>query len=292
MRMKSNLVKMVKAVLALSVGAGAQIAIPNADFESWTTVAGYNPDIPAGWTSSGFFPGIHKEASGHSGSYALKVSIAKYFTGAGSGDIKAGFLLPAITTAPKYFGFWAKVHINGTDHLNVTADLTKAPSNTITTTLPYGMGVLSSADNTSTWTWFAFALETSFPQTTDSASLRFTFSPALDTGSYVIIDDIAFTDTKTAGLKELSGHPILEPASSQVADAFESVVYGLEGRADVSISVYDMRGGKVADVFKGRLEKGKYKTEIDVRKFADGIYHVRLSVGGNSYARKFAVHHT
>ncbi len=292
MAMKLN-VNLVQTLLALALGANAQIIIPNADFESWTIVAGNNPDIPAGWKDyGGLFPGIHKESGGHSGSSALRVSVAHYFTGAGAGDIKGGFSLPTIPTAPLYFGFWAKVHIVGTDHLNVTADLTKAPSNTITTTIPYGKNYLASTDNTTTWTWFSFGLQTSDPIATDSASIRFTFSPALDTGSNVIIDDIAFTNSKSAGIRDVSGNPNLQTSSPLVADAFENLIYGLEAHANVSIVVYDLLGHHMTTVSQGRQEMGMYKAEIDVRSFVDGVYHARLSVGAKEFTRTFILRHS
>jgi hypothetical protein len=282
---------MIVAAFALVINSSAQITIPNGGFESWVTGSAYNPVLPAGWHDAGFSSGVTKSSVAHGGSFAVKLAVVPFFTGITAADISDHFRIPSITTAPLYYTFWAKVHLSGTDKFYINADLTQSPSPTIYTDIPYGMGTLTTANNTTVWQQFSYALETSTPaHACDSVSLRFYFYPRLDTASYVIIDDIAFANS-VAGIQEINDNSTIEAAYPNPAGSSTSVVYSIRETAIVTMDVYDVLGNKIKNAVSENQSAGKYKADIDTDDLANGIYFVQLFVNGRQHSEKIIVQH-
>ncbi len=278
------------AAFALVINASAQITVPNADFESWVTGSAYNPVLPAGWHDAGLTSGVTKSTPGHSGSFAVKLAIVPFFTGISAADINDHFRIPSISTAPLYYTFWAKVHLSGTDKFYINADLTQSPSSTIYTDIPYGMGTLTTANNTNVWQLFSYTLQTSTPHACDSVSLRFYFYPRLDTASYVIVDDIAFTNS-VAGIHEINDNASIEAVYPNPAGSSASVVYDIRETATVTMDIYDVLGNKIKNAVNENQAAGKYKADIDTGDLANGIYFVQLFVNGRQHSEKIIVQH-
>ena len=60
----------------------------------------------------------------------------------------------------------------------------------------------------------------------------------------------------------------------------------LPKRSEVSLKVYDLRGGEVATVLTGTREAGWQHASLDAGELATGLYFYRLRVGGASVASK------
>ena len=264
--------------------------IPNGGFESWVTAAGTNPDLPAGWKSASIFPGIHKSTDAHGGNLALKMSVAQYFTGAGAGDINYGFTVPTTTVSPLFYTFWAKVHISGTDKFNVSADFTMPPSTFLVTEIPYGLNSLTSTNNTTVWKQFSFGLQGSGATPYDSIGLRFTFYPALDTSSYVIVDDLAFS-AHPASVSDVNEELTMEQAYPNPASSLETIDYSIKESQHVTMDIFDVSGKRINTVINENQSSGRYKAEIDIRDYSNGLYYLVLQANGRTYTQKMAVSH-
>jgi hypothetical protein len=279
-------------ILAISQSLNAQIIIPNADMETWKSVGGANPNMPSGWTSlGGSFPGINKVTTAHSGNYALKLSVAQYFTGVGSETVYEAFGITSITTAPKYFTFWGKLHLKSTDKLNVSADFSKKPSNAIVINIKSTDNVLSSANNSSVWKKFTFGLQTSFFSSADSVYLQFYFSPQLDTASYVIVDDLAFANDTTTGMHDFNNSSRIETSYPNPANTTLNVIYNICGPSTVSLTMCNLLGENASTVFTEKQNSGKYKAEIDISNFPNGVYFANLFVNGRNSMQKIIICH-
>ena len=277
-------------LLTLTVSVQAQITIPNASFENWTTASGFNPDIPVGWKPNSFSSGATKTTITHTGTYAMKLAVVKQFTGITSADASTGFLIPTINTPPLYYSFWAKVHLGSNDKLGVDADVYKKTSTTMITSIPYGQNELTTTNNTTAWTKFTYTLQTSFFQPCDTVNLRFYFSPASDTSSYVIVDDLAFSNAP-AGVNELSNNAIIESTFPNPANTDATLLYRINEPAKVSLTLYDILGKGYPIIEKEYHQQGSYKVGVDVRDYASGIYYLHLHVNGQQYVQKIVVCH-
>lgn len=285
--MKKNL---FIALLTVTISAQAQITIPNASFENWTTASGFNPDIPVGWKPNYFSSGATKTTIAHTGNFAMKLAVVKLFTGIVGAVASTGFLIPTINVAPISYSFWAKVHLSGSDKLSFDADVYKKTSSTTITGIPYGQNQLTPSNNTSVWTQFTYTLSTSFFQPCDTVNLSFYFSSATDTSSYVIVDDLSFTNAPV-GINELRAGSLIQSVYPNPANTLAQFIYTVTEAADVKLAVYDVIGNKVADVVNMSQGAGTYKADIDVHDFATGIYYLHLNVGGQHYIQKLSVNH-
>lgn len=227
----------------------------------------------------------------HSGTYALKVGVAQYFTGVGGADMTYNFSFPQVSAPPTAYSFWAKVHINGSDKVHVTATLMKSPSSGNVAAVNYNFDALTSSDNNTTvWTLHTYTLVTTGQTPVDSAYLRFQEYPATDTASYVIIDDLSFTGV-AQGIQERNEGSVIESSYPNPAGEMHHVVYSLKEAANVSLTMYDLLGNKVSTVFTQDQHQGTYKADIDVSNLPNGIYQGMLSVNGKCHSKKVVVVH-
>ena len=269
--------------------AGAQ-QIPNAGFESWQPGTLFVAEFPTGWTTSGTFPTVVKSNDAHNGSYAMKLRVDNYFTGIGADQMSYAFSVPSSTVQPLYYTFWAKIHLVGSDDFVSDAYLTNTGSTLIVTGVNYNYSYLRAADSTNVWKQIALPMTTSGPGAYDSITLRFYFPTALDTASYVIIDDLAFSQTPTA-IVEVSAESNIENVYPNPAQNQATVVYTINDRSNVILNVYDMVGNKVSSVVNENQSNGKYRAEINTENLPVGIYLVNLMVNGRSHMQKLSVQH-
>jgi hypothetical protein len=271
----------------LVVQVNAQISIQNAGFETWTS-----PQMPTNWNTHGFnpYPDVHQSNVAHSGSSSLKLSVAKYGTGVGGADIYSAYAISSSSTLPLYYSFWAKVHLGGADKLGIDADVFKKPSSLILTGIPYGLNVIDASKNTTVWTQFTFTLQANSTPPADSISLRFYFYTANDTSSYVLIDDLAFTSGPTV-IQDLTKQPIIENAYPNPANTLQTIVYSVDKSSSIKLEAYDLLGNMVSTILNETQLEGKYKTEIDVRDYVNGLYSIVLSIDGQSFSQKMMVYH-
>jgi hypothetical protein len=57
------------------------------------------------------------------------------------------------------------------------------------------------------------------------------------------------------------------------------IEFGLPETADITLTVLDARGRRVADLVSGRFPAGKFKSVWDARDFPAGVYYGRLHAG-------------
>ena len=280
--------KSIIILLMLVVQVNAQISIQNASFENWTT-----PTMPASWGTYLPIPfpgGVNQSTIVHTGSSSLKISPYTLFTGVAAPDIVSRYAVNSVSTLPLYYAFWAQVHLVGTDRLYVTADLYKKPSQF---NVAEAIGYIDASINTTVWTQFSFTLGAGNAPPADSIVLRFNITQgaqALDITSYVLIDDVAFTSGPT-GVQDITKQTVIENAYPNPANTLQTMIYSVNKSSTVKLEVYDLFGNTMSTIINETQLEGKYKTEIDVRDYANGIYSIVLSMDGQTFSQKMMVYH-
>ena len=273
---------------AITILSATAQQIPNAGFESWVAGNSYVAEFPAGWSGSGTFPTVSKSTDAHGGSYAMKLFVGMYFTGIGANRMSYAFSVPTSTVQPLYYTYWAKIHLSGTDKFVTNADLTNTGSTLIVTGVNYGSSYLSSSNNTAVWKQMSFPMVSNGALPYDSVTLAFYFPTANDTSSYVIIDDLAFSQNP-AGIDYVSAESAMESVYPNPAKGMATVVYTINDQADVTLDVYDLLGNRISSVLSEKQSSGKYRAEINTETLPDGIYMVNLTVNGQSHMQKLIV---
>ena len=274
----------------LTIFSATAQQIPNASFESWVAGTFFVAEFPSGWTSSGLFPAVIKSADTHSGSYAMKLRVAAYGTGLGADRVGYAYSTPTSTAQPLYYTYWAKIHLSGTDNFMTSADLTNTGSTLIVSGVNYNYSYLRVADNSSVWKQVSFPMVSSGPRAYDSITLSFSFPTQLDTSSYVILDDLAFSQYP-AGIADVSAGNAIESIYPNPALGLATVIYTINQSATVTLDVYDLLGNKVSSVINENQSSGKYRAEINTDGLHGGIYLVSLTVNGQAHMQKLSVQH-
>ena len=244
-------------LLTLTVSAQAQITIPNASFENWTTGTVFNPDIPVGWKTYSVASGAVKTTDSYSGVYALKL---KLNPNSSPPDVFYGFSFPA-TVAPMYFSYWAKVHLSGYDKLIVSADTYNKTTSAYTSNITSN-NYTSFSQNTNVWTLFTYTLGGNSTASSDSARIRFSFTSGSDTANQIIIDDLVFSNAP-AGVNELSNNAIIESTFPNPANTDATLLYRINEPAKVSLTLYDILGKGYPIIEKEYHQQGSYKVGVD-----------------------------
>jgi hypothetical protein len=65
-------------------------------------------------------------------------------------------------------------------------------------------------------------------------------------------------------------------------NASTTIEYDISLPAEVSINIYDIRGGKVMTLLRELQLSGNHKAIWDAGAFASGIYYYRINAGGYS----------
>jgi len=69
-----------------------------------------------------------------------------------------------------------------------------------------------------------------------------------------------------------------------------TIEYSLENNSkNVSVTVYEIHGGKVVENVYGDQSAGKYSVNIETEKLAAGIYVYQLTANGRTFSKKFTV---
>jgi len=68
-----------------------------------------------------------------------------------------------------------------------------------------------------------------------------------------------------------------------------TISYSLPEEVDFTISIYDMNGKKVVDLFEGRKKTGVYILKWNALDFPSGMYFVRMRVGSFAQTRKITL---
>ncbi|MFA7228089.1 MAG: T9SS type A sorting domain-containing protein [Melioribacteraceae bacterium] len=57
-------------------------------------------------------------------------------------------------------------------------------------------------------------------------------------------------------------------------------------KSDVNLTVYNLLAQKAAELFRGSLEAGRYKSEFDGTGLPSGVYFCKLTAGEYTEVRK------
>jgi hypothetical protein len=78
------------------------------------------------------------------------------------------------------------------------------------------------------------------------------------------------------------------PAPNPVRNGKATFVYSVPETGPVGLTVYDIKGRKVADVYSGEADAGEHRVEANLA-LTPGVYVLRLTAGGNNVAVKMVV---
>ena len=122
----------------------------------------------------------------------------------------------------------------------------------------------------------------------------------IDSSRYLMFDvlpdngAIAIIRIHTTGLK--SQNMLTFPSSVELHQNYPNpfnpatvISYDLPITSRISLKVYDLLGQKVATLFEGVREPGRYEATFDGSRLASGVYMYRLSVGNFVEVKKFVL---
>lgn len=68
------------------------------------------------------------------------------------------------------------------------------------------------------------------------------------------------------------------------------ISFSLTEKAETTISIYDVVGKEISNVYSGNLSAGDHQYSVSENtKLASGIYFIKLNVGGESFTKKLIV---
>lgn len=274
------------SLLTVAVSSQAQVAIPNASFENWTTGSTFNPNVPVGWKAYSVSSGAVKTTDAYTGTYALKLNLSP---NASPPDISTGFTFPA-TTASMYFSYRAKVRLSGNDRLIVSADFFNKATG-------YNYAYINSnnytypTQNTTVWTAFSYTMGGDLTTPVDSVRIRFSFTSGSDTANHVYIDDLQFSNTPV-GINEnnfeLTGVSIYPNPAKELLHVQLNMLNNSptpsENNSPTSVSITNMLGEEI-------LTSTELYNEFSLNTAAlqSGIYFITHKNKGKSTTQKIII---
>jgi PKD repeat protein len=122
-----------------------------------------------------------------------------------------------------------------------------------------------------------------------ASNLRIKFEFTSDGGNNIYLDDINVSgvngiDSPESGIQQFSVYP--NPTQDNT-----TVAFGLDNQSEVQISVVDMAGREVMNVYSGVLSAGTHSFPLNTAgTLSSGIYFVRMSTGeGRAVTQKLIV---
>jgi len=106
--------------------------------------------------------------------------------------------------------------------------------------------------------------------------------------SKVVGDPFWFTGTQT-GIKKVTGVPHVYSLSQNYPNPFNPstvINFSLEKPSNVTLSIYNVLGQKVASVVNSFMQAGSYTYQFDASKLASGVYIYRIEAGTFVSAKK------
>lgn len=100
---------------------------------------------------------------------------------------------------------------------------------------------------------------------------------------------IWFADTTTVGVEEALAVRGLE-VSPNPSEGQARISYELESTEQVNVSLYNLMGERVLEVYSGTQQSGAQNLDLDASNLSAGIYFVRLEAGNSVVNRKMLIH--
>lgn len=253
--------------------AGAAVAIPNGDFESWSTST---VDFVSDWNSNG---DVQRTMDSQDGTYAIKLTTVDYGNGdIGAGQVSNGYYsqngpvggFPYTLTSDTLCGYY-KYITSGSDSADIS--VTGTVNNSI-----IGGGFLSFGP-VSQYTYFEIPIY--FGSAPDSLQINFSSShwpySGNSIGSTLYIDNLALRSQLTAGISKnenknpFSAYVFPNPSSHLISIRTEQNLYGTS-----VVSVYDVSGSLVkSDI----IYNSGNTIELDITTLNPGNYFFKVICG-------------
>lgn len=93
-------------------------------------------------------------------------------------------------------------------------------------------------------------------------------------------DDIIYNSNSSVGLSLIEPNP----ASNEIR--FE---YAVKSNQHINITIYDLFGNKVIDVFDGIANSGNNTLKVDITKLASGSYYLQINTNDGKISKNFTV---
>lgn len=251
--------------------------VDNSSFEDWSVSATTGRLVPDGWESSDddyTFASV-VQSTGHTGTYSTRL---KYVgTDAAYVSIYAG----PVTAKPfAVTGYWRDKTGGSTDQgsctLFVYDSLSQEDGSTHT---PF----LSEIPN---WQQFiCIAPVNSLTHPPYYFDIRLSCE-AINASSWVDVDDITLLLTGVDELDATLGNYSISPS---VSSGKFQVSYCTLRTTPVSISVFDITGNKIRDVFNGVSRLGNHSVNMELDNLNSGIYFCRIDTDKGGKTVKFIV---
>jgi len=117
-------------------------------------------------------------------------------------------------------------------------------------------------------------------------NVRFKFEFYSNGGNNLFIDDLNITlandgiDDEGGLVPDLNIYPVPVISSADIS-------FTLLQKSKVSVSIYDVLGRQISETFKGELQEGKQKINVDRNAFGKtGIYFVKINIDGFVFVKK------
>jgi len=264
-----------KRILILSIitcvitSVQAQNPVPNPDFENWSG------NDPAGWVcsnDSGFT--ITKSNDSHSGVFALRG-----FTNLSGSNWIVPFVSSDSTGFPMtqnfdYFNFWIKCQLDPPNALNVYVLLYDTMHQQI------GDGFRSFQD-TIIDTYHVCTVPLSYTGNVKYGYIRFEMMPAINFGSYFLIDELDFSNVSLAVPENVSSTDEMKLFPNPAHDKI--YISGLKN-GESTITLFNLYGERVME-----KKSSGYTTMVELENLSPGIYSVRINSQENEFYRKLVV---
>jgi len=91
----------------------------------------------------------------------------------------------------------------------------------------------------------------------------------------------SYDNTPSANLKVFPN-----PANDNISVDFETAQ-----SSEVNLSITDLTGKKIQEIYNGKLNSGKYNYPISATNIPSGLYLVNLNINGNSTRQKITIKH-
>jgi hypothetical protein len=247
----------------LPIGLYAQI--PNAGFETW---AAGNPDQ---WSSNNI-PGIatpvSQSSDAHSGTKSVQIEVVTAFGSPYSGYISS--------TA-------GGTGLIGGDELGASVGYYDF------NTQPTGGGALTITNNAPVYVQALMPVGIVGSNPVKCLiGVSITNSSTTNVGSWVRVDDVAFSNATGIGELQANGTSLSAPTPNP-ASGITLVPFSLERATVADIRLYDLNGRLMQTVLNSELNAGNYKAEVNAAELASGIYTLVLRTGDQVLQTKLVV---
>ena len=286
---------------AVFISSSLNAQIPNAGFETWTTVGAY--EVPTGWdnldslTNSLSVYTCEKGTPGSPGASYLRLTSKTFGIIVAPGVAVSGKLDMTTYTPKSGFayasrpgsltGTWQHM-IFGTSQGSVTVLLSKWNTGTNRRdTVAFVSRTLTGMDMS--WTPFSIPLAYYSPLTPDSAIILLAASGLTPTNNdYLYVDNLAFVGTVPAAITNVANVASAFSVAPNPACGTAKISYSSASEKSVEILVNDLSGRTVLSLSPKALA-GDNQFTINVSDLSKGIYIIRVVDGQNSQVQKLVV---